>query len=69
MDDDKLLANNGGCAISGSKFLTHIVNKLKMSSKSDKIDSIGFKNNKSCLYSFQDKHIRFFVKKSSKELP
>ena len=41
-DDDKLLANNGGCAISGSKVMTHIENKLKMSSKSGKIDSVGF---------------------------
>ena len=42
MDDDKLPANNGGCATSGSKVMTQIVNKLKMRSNTGKVASVGF---------------------------
>ena len=42
MDDSSLLAKKGSSATSGSKVMTRTVNKLKMRSKTGKIDSVGF---------------------------
>ena len=37
-----MLANNGGCAINGSKFMTQIVSKLKLRSNTGKVASVAF---------------------------
>ena len=49
MVDGQLHENNGSYATSGSKVMTQSENKLKSSSKSDEVASVGFKNNKACL--------------------
>ena len=45
----QLYEKDGSCAVVGSKVMTRAVNKLKMSSKTDEVASVGFIINKACL--------------------
>ena len=45
----QLHEDDGSCAIVGLKVMTRAVNKLKMSSKTDEVASVGLKTNKACL--------------------
>ena len=63
MVDGQLHEKDGSCAAGGSKVMTRAVNKLKMRSKTDEVDSVGFKYNIACSYSFRDKPIHLLVKK------
>ena len=49
MVDGQLLEEDGSCASGGSKVMTRAVNKLKMTSKTDEVVSVGLKINKACM--------------------
>ena len=44
----QLHEKDGSCATSGSKVIIRAVNKLKMSSKTDEVASVGLKVNTAC---------------------
>ena len=48
MVDGQLHGKDGSCTTGGLKVMTRAVNKLKMRSKNDEVDSVGFKYNKAC---------------------